>query len=220
MNDIAVLVVDDDALARRSIISILDEGTRASVAGECVNGAEAVRFLAQHRVDVVLMDLHMPVMGGLEAIKTIHDTHPGVSVVALTSLDVRDDVVDAFLAGARGHLLKSATPRQLAAAIESAASGLSVLSSHAVSVLMPDELVDDRTRAAATALTSRDRRIVAAVAAGASNREIARELGLAETTVKAYVSRILKRMSCRSRGELAACAHHLGLDRQPREVVS
>lgn len=217
MTDLRILIADDDALTRRSLVDILTAEPGLTVVGEARDGAEAVRFVAEHDVDLVLMDLRMPVMDGFAATRVIRDRTRDLPILVLTSYDTDQDILLALAAGASGHLLKTASPAQLSRAVHLAAAGLSVLSSEAAEVMrsFPSQRPEPAP-AGAHGLSERDREVVSEVAAGASNREIARHLGLTEATVKTYVSRILTKMDCLSRAQLAVLARELRVDRLPQ----
>ena len=212
---VRVLVVDDDMLARNRLVEILSEEQGIEIIGEAADGESAVEWTRKCDIDVVLMDLRMPGMGGIRATKVIRKRHPGVAVLILTAFNSEQDILVAMEAGSHGHLLKSASPEQIRHAIYLAAGGLTVLSPEAAVVMRSFPSHGRPAPAGTLHLSDRDRRIVAQVSQGASNREIAKRLGLTETTVKTYVSRILQRLGCRTRGHLAARARELGIDRLP-----
>ncbi len=202
-----VLVVDDQQLMREGLVALLDLVDHVEVVGDAGNGEEALSLVAELRPDVVLMDLRMPVMDGVEATRRISREHPEVAVVVLTTYDDDRSVDSALLAGARGYLTKDAGRAEIAAALRSAAAGQSTFSA-AVS----RRLVDALSRAAppVTAcpdgLTVREAEVLRLVAGGLSNAEIGSALFIAETTVKTHINNAFAKIGVRNRTEAAAYA--------------
>ncbi len=200
---IRVLIADDHRMVRKGL-AILIEGTDdLALVGEASNGREAVRLCTELRPDVVLMDLIMPEMDGVEAIRIIHQTCAHVQVVALTSYKDDTLVQSALQAGAVGYLLKDASVDDLIAAIRAAHDGKPTLSLEAMQALLqgktqPPPLGDD--------LTAREREVLAALVEGLTNRQIAIQLGISPYTVNAHVSSILSKLNASSRTEAVALA--------------
>jgi DNA-binding NarL/FixJ family response regulator len=199
---IRVLVVDDhpefrDGLA--GLLGTLDDVGRVDVAD---SGEQALALAAGALPDVVIMDLTMPGMSGVEATRRLVDAHPGIAVLALTMVDDDETVLAALRAGARGYVLKGATGTEIAGAMRTAAAGGAVFGPGiAVRVLA---LTTGRQRQApADGLTDRERDVLALVADGASNAQIARSLGLSLKTVQNYVSRILDKLQVADRTQAA-----------------
>ncbi|MDX3102576.1 response regulator [Nonomuraea angiospora] len=203
-----VLVVDDQQLMREGLVALLDLIDDVEVVGDAGDGEQALRLVAEVRPDVVLMDLRMPVMDGVEATRRIARAHPEVAVVVLTTYDDDRSVDSALLAGARGYLTKDAGRAEIAAALRSAAAGQSTFSA-AVS----RRLVDALSRAAPPpvsacpdGLTVREVEVLRLVAGGLSNAEIGSALFIAETTVKTHINNAFAKIGVRNRTEAAAYA--------------
>ncbi|MFI6734138.1 response regulator [Nonomuraea sp. NPDC050451] len=203
-----VLVVDDQQLMREGLVALLDLVDDVDVVGDAGDGEQALRLVAELRPDVVLMDLRMPVMDGVEATRRIAREHPEVAVVVLTTYDDDRSVDSALLAGACGYLTKDAGRAQIAAALRSAAAGQSTFSA-AVS----RRLVEALSRAAPPpvsvcpdGLTVREVEVLRLVAGGLSNAEIGSALFIAETTVKTHINNAFAKIGVRNRTEAAAYA--------------
>ncbi|MFI9845899.1 response regulator [Nonomuraea sp. NPDC051941] len=203
-----VLVVDDQQLMREGLVALLDLVDDVDVVGDAGDGEQALRLVAELRPDVVLMDLRMPVMDGVEATRRIAHAHPEVAVVVLTTYDDDRSVDSALLAGACGYLTKDAGRAEIAAALRSAAAGQSTFSA-AVS----RRLVDALSRAAPPpvsacpdGLTVREVEVLRLVARGMSNAEIGSALFIAETTVKTHINNAFAKIGVRNRTEAAAYA--------------
>lgn len=212
---IRVLLVDDEELVRTGLRMILDGEPDIEVVGTSVDGAEAVAHVDALRPDVVLMDIRMPRMDGLEAIRRIMSGTSGSKVVVLTTFDLDEHVYEALVGGASGFLLKDAPASQLVHAIRVAASGEAML---APSVTR--RLIGQFTRAQQpprqgpiTALTSRETEVLCLVAEGLSNIEIADRLVIGDATVKTHVARILAKLGVRDRVQAAVLAYRSGLVR-------
>jgi DNA-binding NarL/FixJ family response regulator len=210
---IDVLLVDDHAVVRRGLRAYLDVLEDIRVVGEAADGAAARRALAAaaaggHAPDVVLMDLVMPRCDGITATADIVRDHPGIRVVVLTSFGEAERVQAALRAGATGYLLKDAEPDEVARAIRVAARGEVHLGGRVARYLIRQV---SAPRAGLAALTPRERDILALVATGCSNREIARELTLSERTVRTHVSNILAKLRLSSRTQAALTAIREGL---------
>ncbi|WP_043624253.1 response regulator [Nonomuraea candida] len=205
---IRVLVADDEALVRTGLRAILEAAGDIEVIAEARNGSEAVTEAARHRPHVVLMDVRMPVMDGVTALREINRSPRPPRVVMLTTFDRDEYVYSALRARAAGFLLKDAEPRDLIAAVRAAAGGDAMLSPK-VTRRMLDAFAGRETPDPAAAgkrlsgLTGRERQIARAVGRGLSNLEIARELDMTETTVKAHVSRSLAKLGLANRVQLA-----------------
>ncbi len=222
---IRVLVVDDQPLIRRGLAMMLATEAGIEVVGQAADGVEAVEHVRRAEIDVVLMDLQMPRLGGIAATRAITSQPRGAQVVVLTTFDTDELVFDAIRAGAQAYLLKDAPEAEILETIRAVHRGESRLAPHIARKVMeefrrlppasplaaplpePHEPapVDDDA-AAPDALTPREERILALLAEGKSNREIARAAFLAEGTVKNYVSRIMEKLHARTRTELAVKA--------------
>ncbi len=211
-----VLIVDDDALVRSALVLMLGGERDLDVVGEAANGREALTRAAATAADVVLMDIRMPVMGGLEATRVLCSTPGAPRVIVLTTFDADDYVVEAVGAGADGFLLKDTPPAAIVAAVRAVAAGEPMLSPSATRALVEAARrrpVDDRghqARARLARLTGRETEVAAAVARGLSNSEVAAELCLSVATVKAHVSRLFDKLQVVNRVQIAICVHDAG----------
>ena len=213
---IRVVVADDQVLVRSGFTMLLDGEDGIEVVGEASNGAEAVALAASERPDVVLMDVRMPVMDGLEATRRIAGDSPlgETRVLILTTFDLDEYVYDALRAGASGFLLKDVTADRLVEAVRMVAEGSMLLGPTVTRRLVEDFTA--RTPAPVPAagiadLTPRELEILRAVARGLSNAEIGAELWIAEPTVKSHVSEALRKLGCRDRVQLVIAAYESGL---------
>ncbi len=214
---IRVLIVDDEALVRTGLRMILEAAGDIEVVAEAENGAEAVTAVAAYWPHVVLMDVQMPRMDGVAALREINRSPDPPKVVMLTTFDLDEYVYGALRAKAAGFLLKDTAPRDLIAAVRAVADGSAILAP-AVTRRLIDAFagaVDDGAdaqvaRRRLAVLTGRERDVVEAVARGLSNAEIARELDLTETTVKAHVSRSLAKLGLANRVQIALLVRDAG----------
>ncbi|GGV35477.1 DNA-binding response regulator [Kitasatospora herbaricolor] len=217
-----VLIVDDQPLQRLGFRMLLESSPGTEVVGEAGHGADAVRRAAELRPDVVLMDVRMPGMDGIEATRRIVAAGGRSRVLVLTTFDMDEYAHAALRAGASGFLLKDALPEELLAGIRAVASGDAVIApgltrrlldtyAHHLPVRGPGEGPADDPRLAA--LTGREREILVAMARGWTNGEIAQRLVLAESTVKTHVGRVLAKIGARDRVQAVILAYDLGLTR-------
>lgn len=211
---IRVLIVDDHALFRRGLAGLLSEYRDIVLVGEAHNGHEAVALSRQCDPDVVLLDVHMPQGGGLEAVRLLkHESD--VRVLMLTISDKDDDLMGAIEAGADGYLLKSAEPDELYQAIKRVAAGQSVLSPEVTARVMR-AAVGSHVPQTGVGLSPREREVLARLAQGATSAEIAADLTISENTVKTHVRHILEKLKASNRAEAVARAAALGiLDSEP-----
>ncbi|GAB2756554.1 response regulator [Amycolatopsis magusensis] len=217
MSPVRVLLVDDQALFREALATLLAIRDDIEVVGEAGTGEEALRRTAELNPDVVLMDLRMPVLDGIAAMRRLRAERPGVQVIALTTFDDDEDVFAALRAGALGYLLKDVSSAQLVDAVLAAARGESVLQpSVAAKVVarfaqLPDADPEPRPQPLVVPLSDRELEVLRLLADGHSNREIAASLFLAEGTVKNHVTNVLAKLSARDRTQAALRARALGL---------
>jgi DNA-binding NarL/FixJ family response regulator len=216
---IRVLLVDDHAMVRRGMRDFLSLHDDIEVVGEAADGAAGVEQAKVLRPDIVVMDLMMPNLDGIEATGRIKAALPDVEVIALTSFIEESRVVAAIEAGASGFLLKDAEADELAAAIRSAAAGEVHLDPAVASIVARRMREGGRGSAADQAdgigaLTARERDVLARVARGYPNRQIASDLGITERTARTHVSNILAKLGLTSRTQAALLAAQHGLDRE------
>ncbi len=218
-----VVVADDQALVRAGFRMIIDAEQDMSVVAEAADGAEAVSLARRHRPDVVLMDIRMPRLDGIEATRRLlgGPAARGPRVVILTTYDLDEYVYDALAAGASGFLLKDTPPEDLAKAIRVAAAGEALLAPSVTRRLIEQFTAAPAARpelsGLAARLTARETEVLTLVARGLSNPEIARELFLGETTVKTHVGHILEKAGLRDRVQAVIFAYEAGLIRPGRQ---
>ena len=198
---IRVLVVDDHQLVRVGLITLLEAAPDIQVAGEAANGQQAIEAAAATTPDVVLMDLSMPVLDGVAATRRLLAERPGTRVVALTSFSDRQRVTDILAAGATGYVLKDCRPDELLAAVRAAADGHVPLDPRVAAALLPA-----REPPLADQLSEREKQVLRLVAAGLANKQIARRLGIAESTVKVHTGNIFRRIGVTDRTSAALWA--------------
>jgi DNA-binding NarL/FixJ family response regulator len=214
---IRVLVVDDQHVVRTGFQTILDAQPDIDVVGEAANGQEAIELATRVRPDVVLMDIRMPVLDGIEATRRIvgADLDRPVRVLVLTTFDLDDYVYDALRAGASGFMLKDATRDELLHAVRTVARGDALLAPTITKRLIADILDRSPTRrpdpAQLETLTQREREVFELIARGMSNAEIARELIVGEATVKSHVAHVLMKLQVRDRVQAVILAYELGV---------
>jgi DNA-binding NarL/FixJ family response regulator len=212
-----LLIVDDEALVRAGLKMILESDADFEVVAEADDGADAAAMVAEHRPDVVLMDIRMPRMDGLAATRAVQALPDPPKVIVLTTFDLDDYVFRALQAGASGFLLKDTPPRELVQAVRVVAEGDAMLSPAVTRRLIGHFAADpraDRQRQAIARigkLTEREREVLTAVGRGMSNADIGRALYMSEATVKAHVSRVLVKLGATNRVQVAILAHEAGL---------
>jgi len=209
-----VLIADDQRVVREGLATVIGAIPDVEVVGLAADGAEAVALATEHRPDVVLMDLRMPRMDGVEATAALRDAGDGPRVVVLTTYADDESIIGALSAGAVGYLTKDATRDDIRRALEAAAAGQSVLDPAVqASLLKAAQASPSRPSMLPDGLTDREAEVLALIAAGQSNAEIAEQLYVAEATIKTHINRIFAKTRSRDRTQAAAYAHRNGLAR-------
>jgi len=214
---IAVLVADDQSMVRAGFRLLLGDEDGIEVVAEAADGNEAVAKAARFRPAVVLMDIRMPELDGLEATRRILAADPDARVLILTTFDLDEYIYEALRAGASGFVLKDDPPEQLIAAIRTAAAGNALLSP-TVTKRVIRQFAQVRPPSAPPGLehlTAREHEVFLRIADGLSNAEIGRELYISETTVKTHVTRVLQKLDLRDRVQAVVLAHQCGLAAPP-----
>ena len=210
---IRVALVDDDALIREGLRMIINQAEDLEVIATAGNGEEALRVAAEHRPDVILMDVRMPVLDGIEATRRITEQEDAPRVIILTTFELDEYVFEALRAGASGFLLKRTEPQELVGAIRVVAGGESLLSPS-----VTRRLIEEFTRSPQSGsgerlamLTEREREVLLLIARGLSNQELAEQLFIADNTVKTHVKRIFTKLGARDRAQAIVIAYESGL---------
>lgn len=213
---IRVLLVDDQPLFREGLATLLTIHEDIEVVGEAENGRDGVDLAAQLQPDVVLMDVRMPVLDGVAATRQLHQEQPHIPVIILTTFDDDDYVFDGLRAGAIGYLLKDVSSQKLIEAIKTAVRGETFLQPSVAAKVVAElnrvaSRAHSRPQPLVEPLSERELEILRVLAGGASNREIAAQLFIAEGTVKNHVTNILGKLNARDRTQAALIAKELGL---------
>ncbi|WP_232527892.1 response regulator [Microbacterium suaedae] len=210
-----VVLVDDDALVRAGLTMILGGDPSIRLVGEAANGREGVDLIRRERPDVALMDIRMPVMDGLAAVREIAASGSATRVIVLTTFDTDDMVLAALRDGAAGFLLKDTPPADLVDAVHRVARGEPMLSPSVTTQLIHAAVRgqggDSNARELAASLTEREREVAVAVARGMSNAEIAGELYMGVATVKTHIAHLFTKLDAANRVQLARRVHDAGL---------
>jgi DNA-binding NarL/FixJ family response regulator len=221
---ISVILVDDQPLLRKGFRMVLEEEPGIVVVGEASDGAAALDLVSRHHPDVVVMDVRMPGMDGIEATRVIIATEPRSRILILTTFDLDEYAFGALRLGASGFILKDVLPSEFARAIRSVADGDAVIAPSVTRRLLhafAHQLPDPRGAAPhpeLDQLTTREREILTELAGGFSNAEIAERLFVAEATVKTHLGRVLTKLGLRDRVQAVVYAYEAGLvDRRPRQ---
>ena len=207
---IRVLIADDHAVVRQGLRTFLDLQADIDVVGEASDGVEAVAAAAEHAPDVILLDLVMPELDGIGALRRLREVAPAARVIVLTSFGEDERLFAALRAGATGYLLKDVEPAELVRGIRTAHAGQSPLSP-AVAARVVEELASGGGAGRADELTPRELEVLCLIARGRSNKRIALELGVAEKTVKTHVSHVLAKLGLSDRTQAALYAVREGL---------
>jgi DNA-binding NarL/FixJ family response regulator len=212
-----VLIADDQALVRAGFRMILDADDNLEVVAEAANGEDAVAMARRFQPDVVLMDVRMPVLDGLDAARRImQDERAQCRIIMLTTFDVDEYVYTALRVGASGFLLKDVSPEQLVAAVRLVAAGDALLAPSITRRFVerfaqPSDAVPRPTNTEIATLTAREREVLVLMARGLSNSELAERLTLSEATVKTHVARVLNKLGLRDRVQAVVLAYESGL---------
>jgi two-component system nitrate/nitrite response regulator NarL len=215
-----ILLIDDHALFRSGIKALLQRQNDFEVVGEAANGLDAVKRAIALQPDIILLDLNMPGMSGKAVLNALQEEAVRAKVIVLTVSENAEDLADVMAAGAQGYLLKNIDASHFIDALRRVASGETIISPEMtvrlVSAMRAKETPPSNTPSDAllARLTPREREILAALAVGASNKEIARQFDLSESTVKVHVQNILRKLECQSRVQAAVIAVKAGLGRQ------
>ena len=223
LEPVRIALVDDQQLVRAGFRMVIDSQPDLTVAVEAGDGLQALRLLADHPVDVVLMDVRMPHLDGLQTTARLTaaaaDGAHAPKVIVLTTFDLDEYVLEAIRSGASGFLLKDAPPEEMLAAIRTVHRGDAVIApsstrrllEHLVTALPAEQVQDSPAHAAVEGLTEREREVLVLMARGRSNTEIASDLFVAEATVKTHVGRILAKLGARDRVQIVVTAYETGL---------
>lgn len=213
MEEIRVLITDDDPLVRVALSHFVSRAPEITVIAEATNGFEAIEAVERLQPDIVMMDVQMPGMGGIEATAEITARWPGTCVVAVTTLDGRDTVIPMLSAGASGYMLKDSSAEEIVSALRQAHQGTSSLSPR-IAAMLVQHVRDAKTTGAAgelEALTDREHDVLDYLAQGMSNAEIAQALHVSEGTVKAHLGGIMSKWHVRDRVQVLVTAARAGL---------
>ena len=218
MNKIRLILVDDQALFREGLRILLGQHDRLEIVAEASNGAEAIDAAKLHNPDIILMDLRMPKLNGVEVTRTIRREMPYIRVIVLTTFEDDDEVYEALSAGASGYLLKASASERVVQAIELNAQGESLIEPSITPKLLNhfSRLASNQTKREAPQpltepLSGRELDVLGQLASGGSNKEIANELGIAEGTVKNHISNVVGKLGALDRTQAALRARELGL---------
>ncbi|MEB3277374.1 MAG: response regulator transcription factor [Lyngbya sp.] len=202
-HSIRVLIADDNAIVRQGLVSLLQQEPDLSVVGQAGNGQEAIKMFSQHQPDVVLMDLRMPQMDGIQAIKTIRGEFANPQIVVLTTYDGDEDIYRGLQAGAKGYLLKDTEPDELFAAIRTVFVGKKYIPS-AVGAKLAERMENCQ-------LSNRELEVIRLIVAGKNNQEISEILHISKTTVKFHVNNIFRKLNVNDRTQAAIAALKRGI---------
>jgi DNA-binding NarL/FixJ family response regulator len=213
---IRVLIADDHPLFRDGLTALLTDAPDTELVGAATSGTEAVELAEQTQPDVVVMDLHMPGLNGIEATRRIVADSPHIAVLVLTMFDDDDSIFSALRAGARGYLLKGADQEQIRAAIQAAANGEIIFGTHLAARMLTYFTATPAPPQVFPQLTDREREVLDLVAQGRANPAIAAKLNLSEKTVRNHVSNILTKLQVADRAQAIVQARDAGLGQQSR----
>lgn len=213
MDQIRVVITDDDPLVRVALTHFVSRAPEIMVVAEAENGLDAIKVIERHQPDIVMMDVQMPVMGGIEATREIKQRWPDLCVLAVTTLDTRETVLPMLSAGASGYMLKDSSADEIVSALRQAHQGESSLSPR-IAAMLVRHVRDARPMQESTGLeplTEREIEVLDRLAQGMSNVEIARALHVSEGTVKAHLGGIMSKWHVRDRVQVLVTAARAGL---------
>lgn len=211
MSAVRVVVADDQTVVRDGLVTLLKLLPGIDVVAAASDGEEAVRLVAEHNPDILLVDLRMPKCDGVEATRRVRADHPGTEVVVLTTYSDDDSVLSALRAGARGFLTKDADAESIGRALQAAAAGQSILDAEVQRRLIEGAATPKPADLAGSGLTPREIEVLRLIADGLSNTEIARHLVVSEATVKTHINHLFAKANLRDRAQAVAYAYRLGL---------
>jgi len=202
-NKIRIIVVDDQSVVRQGFVALINTVADMEVVAEGINGEQAIELYRQHKPDVMLIDLRMPVIGGVEAITKIRQEFPEARLIVLTTYDGDEDIYRSLQAGAKGYLLKDMFFEELETAIRSVHAG-----SRRIPAVIAERLAE---RMSGSALTDRELEVLELIVKGQSNKEIAKSLTISEATVKSHINSLLSKLGVTDRTQAATTALQRGL---------
>jgi len=208
---IKVMIVDDHNLVREGLKAVFSQGDEIEVIGEAGSGEEAIEMVDKVKPDVILMDISMPGMNGIQATKLIRDKHPDAKIVILTMLDQEGYVYEAIKAGATGYMLKSTSSDELVNAIQTVNEGKALLHPDATAQLLKEFVTLAENKAKDYGLSNREMEVLQLLSEGNTNKEIAKALWISEQTVKTHVAHIFDKLGTSDRTETVARALRSGL---------
>ncbi len=208
---IRVVVADDQQLVREGLVALLELMDDVTVVGQAADGRGALDVLGRKACDVVLMDLRMPVLDGVAATREVRSRHPEVAVLVLTTYSDDDSIRAALTAGARGYLTKDAGRVEIHAALRAVVAGQATFAADVSHRLVSSLTQRSRPDVSPEALTAREREVLTLIGAGLSNRDIARRLHIAQTTVKTHINNAFAKIGARNRADAVRYAYHAGL---------
>jgi len=202
-NKIRIIVVDDQSVVRQGFVALINTVSDMEVVAEGINGEQAIELYRQHKPDVMLIDLRMPVIGGVEAITKIRQEFPEARLIVLTTYDGDEDIYRSLQAGAKGYLLKDMFFEELETAIRSVHAG-----ARRIPAVIAERLAE---RMSGSALTDRELEVLELIVKGQSNKEIAKSLTISEATVKSHINSLLSKLGVTDRTQAATTALQRGL---------